>query len=78
MTRKTLSLKLPPVQGIRADDLIERKCANCRHYDDMLGLCKQRAPYIKSDTGHAFWPMVTADDWCGQFKRLPLGAGNGQ
>lgn len=78
MNKRTLTLKIPVVQGTKLDEIVARKCENCRFYYDEESHCRQRAPYIKTDTFVGIWPTVMPWDWCGQFKRLPLEAGDGQ
>lgn len=70
MNRRKLTLKNPIAQGVRLDDVVERKCENCRFFDWANLLCKHRAPYLNHETGNAVWPTVAESDWCGQFKRL--------
>ena len=72
MTRRKLSLKEPVPQGTSVDAVVERICANCRSYDDKQQLCRKRFPYRDHETGEAVWPKVYKDDWCGDFKRLPV------
>lgn len=72
MTRKTLSIKPTAPQHISLNDVVERICENCRHYDDENGLCRKRHPYRNAETGEAVWPEVASNDWCGDFKRLPV------
>ncbi len=44
-------------------------CGLCRL--ELAGECRRRAPAIAADTGRAVWPLVAADDWCGEFRRDP-------
>lgn len=79
MTRKTLTLKTAPAQGVPIDAIVERICRNCRFYHitewDAAGpkaICRKRPPYRDHVTGQAVWPAIYAIDWCGEFKRLPV------
>lgn len=74
MKRKTLTLFEPVPQGIPVLSVIERICENCRFYDDAqeTAVCKKRSPYQNVSTGETSWPAVDFDDWCGDFKRLPV------
>lgn len=44
-----------------------RKCAYSHNLDEYTwGSCRRRAP--KDKRGSKPFPMVTGDDWCGEFK----------
>ena len=53
-------------------------CLNCCHFemtlktspgsDSSSGFCKLNAPAISSDRKTAIWPLVSKEEWCGQFE----------
>lgn len=51
-------------------------CWNCRNfnYDGQAdgGECRRSSPRVKfsrqGETVGSVWPMVTAEDWCGEFR----------
>lgn len=60
------SAPLIPGQRLPAKRVIPRgECGSCRFYDPGEGECRRRAP-----TTDAF-PLVAADDWCGEFEAKP-------
>lgn len=75
MTRRTLSVKSIPPQGTPVETVVPRECMNCRFFDfpdEGATTCRRRSPYIEHATGAGVWPMVDPDQWCAEFKRLPL------
>ena len=41
--------------------------------DEPVGQCRARPPVIDSETigaTNAAWPVVAADDWCAEYRRL--------
>ncbi len=61
-------------------------CGQCRFYQataDMAGECRRKSPQGvirvalhqgKTSNGcfDAFWPIVSATDWCGEWQPLPV------
>lgn len=74
MPRRILTVKNLPSQGVPVDTVVERICENCRFLDMQEfkdSTCRRRPPFHMQD-GNGSWPSVRHDDWCGDFKRLPL------
>lgn len=78
MNKRTLTLKKVPAQGIPVSEVVERKCTNCRFWEpESQGYgesrsCRRRPPITNITTGKGKWPETHPDDWCGDFKRLPV------
>ncbi len=78
MVRRTLSLKNMPPQGTPVVDAIERTCNNCRFWAlESSGYgadysCRRRPPFMDQVTSKGKWPETHPDDWCADFKRLPI------
>lgn len=64
----------------------EKLCANCAWFDEsdterLDGLCRAMTPVMKGllmpggfypdEASKAVWPIVSADDYCGQHRRAP-------
>ena len=54
----------------------DRRCWTCRHFhwvphmmdsDGSQGYCRRNPPVISEG---AEWPMIYAEDWCGEWSRL--------
>lgn len=46
------------------------KCEDCFFYQreqDWAGECRRHAPRPQLDCEIAVWPIVKADDWCGEY-----------
>jgi len=48
-------------------------CADCVYYkhkanDLAFGDCRRHAPRPDQSTPDTFWPIVSRDDWCGEFR----------
>jgi hypothetical protein len=59
---------------------MKRSCADCRFFDasdTRDGYCRRNAPrshLVAADAGdelrvRGVWPIVAADDWCGQWEK---------
>lgn len=74
MTRKVLTIAAPKEQGVKVDEYIPRRCDTCRYYEAPTGViageCRRRSPHIQDDL--RYWPPVSSDMWCGEYKRLPV------
>ena len=52
-------------------------CGNCRysflHEDDVHGTCHRHAPapVVTGNGAQTWWPPITADLWCGEWKLPP-------
>lgn len=44
----------------------ESRCGDCRFYDKAIPSCRRHPPILHR--GLSGWPVVTATDWCGEFK----------
>ena len=74
MTRKVLTISAPKEQGVKVDEYIPKRCDTCRFYQSPTGVvageCRRRSPIICDDL--RYWPPVSPDMWCGEYKRLPV------
>lgn len=73
MVRRTLSLKNMPPQGTPIDMVIQPACGLCRFWNEPDWTCRRRPPYHDTE-GNGTWPMIRHNQWCGEFKRLPVKA----
>lgn len=49
---------------------MSRRCDKCEHYEPnnpQKGACRHSPPVLTPDDGF-IWPIMDADDWCGEFK----------
>lgn len=58
--------------GVLMTDNNRRVCERCRFFDnggelEFEGYCRRNPP-LAAPEGHAFWPLVDAIDWCGEFE----------
>ena len=68
-------MKLPPLPNEEEDRinrvLREDKCDNCRFYDSITnheGRCKRFPPKPMDASGYIDSPIVSRNDWCGEFR----------
>lgn len=48
------------------------KCKTCEYFKDhgsSVGECRKTRPESNKVTNQAQWPLVKADDWCGDFRQ---------
>lgn len=55
------------------DEVDDTSCEVCRfaavHSDnDGLRFCRRQCPAETGSNGHAKWPIVSMNDWCGDFE----------
>jgi hypothetical protein len=45
------------------------ECKNCKffHEINVWGRCQKYAPRPNVSTDNHMWPVISADDWCGEF-----------
>jgi hypothetical protein len=58
-------------------------CCRCRYYSDecsISGWCRRHSPVVLCNAGYGIethWPVVQADNWCGEFEpRQPAEGGD--
>lgn len=65
--------------------MMAKSCGNCEYYSEQegesYGTCRHSAPPVHqwipepNDSAPkvwAWWPLVTSEDWCGQFRSKDL------
>ena len=53
-----------------ADPILEETCKTCRFWEQRhypKGFCRRYPLVLEATT----WPVTTADDWCGEYRRNP-------
>jgi len=43
-------------------------CKTCRFFHAEQSQCRRYAPQPTADSRSAFWPIVSASDWCGEYQ----------
>jgi hypothetical protein len=44
------------------------QCSTCRFFQAEQSQCRRYAPQPTADKKNAHWPIVSANDWCGEYQ----------
>jgi hypothetical protein len=44
------------------------QCNTCRFFQASQAQCRRYAPQPTADAKNAHWPVVSANDWCGEYQ----------
>ena len=49
-------------------EVIVMQCNTCRFFHARESQCRRYAPQPTADAKNAHWPVVAANDWCGEYQ----------
>lgn len=53
------------------------QCSTCRFFLAEQSQCRRYAPQPTADAKNAHWPIVSANDWCGEYQPAERQAATG-
>jgi hypothetical protein len=53
------------------------QCSTCRFFQAEQSQCRRYAPQPTADRKNAYWPIVSASDWCGEYEAAERQAATG-
>ena len=53
------------------------QCNTCRFFHTQESQCRRYAPQPTADAKNAHWPVVAANDWCGEYQPAEREAATG-